>query len=103
MCIRDRARLADGSTIADLAEDLGATTAELDAACQHRHGKRAVDLVHDLRLARAVQMLRDTSESPARIARMLGYSSLAHLSRAFVAATGRLPDSFRGEGQATSP
>ncbi len=96
-------RLADGSTIADLAEALGATTAELDAACQHRHGKRAVDLVHDLRLARAVQMLRDTTESPARIARMLGYSSLAHLSRAFVTATGRLPDSFRCAGQATSP
>jgi AraC family transcriptional activator of pobA len=95
--------LADASTIADLAEELGVTTAELDAACHHRHGKRAVDLVHDLRLAKAVQMLRDTGESPARIARMLGYSSLAHLSRAFVSATGRLPDSFRGADQAVSP
>lgn len=96
-------RLADGSTIADLAGDLGVTTAELDTACQHRHGKRAVDLVHDLRLRRAIQMLRDTAESPARIARMLGYSSLAHLSRACVSATGRLPDSFRGADQAASP
>lgn len=96
-------RLADGSTIADLAEALGVTTAELDATCRHKHGKRAVDLVHDLRLHRALQMLRSGSESPARIARMLGYSGLAHLSRAFVTATGRLPDSFRGEDQAGSP
>ncbi|MFV0302961.1 MAG: helix-turn-helix domain-containing protein [Paracoccus sp. (in: a-proteobacteria)] len=96
-------RLADGNTIADLAEELGAGTAELDAACRHRHGKRAVDLVHDLRLRRALQLLREDGESTARIARMLGFSSLAHLSRACVTATGRLPDSFRGADQAASP
>ncbi|TRW95176.1 AraC family transcriptional regulator [Paracoccus sp. M683] len=90
-----RDRLADGSTIADLADALGVTTTALDAACRHKHGKRAVELLHDLRLLRAVQLLRDTRESPARIARLLGYSSLAHLSRAFVTATGRLPEQFR--------
>lgn len=90
-----RTRIADNSTIADFAHDLGATTAELDAACRHKHGKRALDLINDIRLRRAVQMMRETQEDPARIARMLGYSSLAHLSRAFVSATGRLPRQFR--------
>lgn len=88
-------RIADNITIAEFAHDLGASTAELDAACRHKHGKRALDLINDLRLRRAVQMLRETQEDPARIARALGYSSLAHLSRAFVSATGRLPRQFR--------
>ncbi|WP_157994890.1 helix-turn-helix domain-containing protein [Paracoccus tegillarcae] len=88
-------RFADGSTIADLAHELGVTTAELDTACQHKHTKRALDLMNELRLQCAAQMLRETSEDPARIARLLGYSGLAHLSRAFVNATGRLPREFR--------
>lgn len=88
-------RLGDGSTVADLAHDLGVTTAELDTACGHKFGKRAVEVMNDQRLRRAVRLLRDTPESPADIANRLGYTSLAHLSRAFIAATGRLPEQFR--------
>lgn len=97
-----QSRLADGSTIADLAEELGTTTARLDETCRSKYGKRAIEMLHQTRLSRAVQMLRDTDEPPVRIARMLGYASLTHFSRSFVAATGRLPESFRATDQTAS-
>ncbi|MFV0383058.1 helix-turn-helix domain-containing protein [Paracoccus sp. (in: a-proteobacteria)] len=88
-------RLGQGQTIADLAEELGTTTAFLDNACQMARGRRAVDLVHSLRLERAVELLRSGRRSPAQIACELGYSSHAHFTRACVAATGRPPEAFR--------
>lgn len=91
------ARLGEVGSLADLADELGTTTALLDLACLGLRGRRAIDLWHDLRLERAVALLRHTPQSPAEIAAGLGYSSLAHFTRAFVAATGRTPEAFRAQ------
>lgn len=90
-------RLKQGITIADLAEELGTTSAALDHACQSGRGKRAIDLIHQIRLEMAVQALRETRHSPAQIARDFGYASHTHFTRAFVAATGRTPEAFRAQ------
>jgi AraC family transcriptional activator of pobA len=87
--------LAGCRALADLAQDLGTTLTTLDRACLAARGKRAVDLLNDLRLERAAELLRNTGWSGARIAQELGYSSHAHFTRAFVAATGRTPVVFR--------
>lgn len=84
-------------TLADLAQDLGTTLTALDRACRSARGRRAVDLVNELRLERAAEMLRHSDAPSARIAQELGYSSQAHFARAFVAATGRTPDVFRAQ------
>lgn len=89
------AHLGSGRTIGELAEMLGAPTAVLDRACYQARGRRAIELIHDLRYEKAVQMLRSSQIGCAEIARELGYVSLAHFTRAFVARTGRLPESFR--------
>lgn len=90
-----RRDLGRGLTIADLAQALGVTTAVLDRACRCCRGRSALELLYDLRLERAVKMLAAQSQSPAEIAIELGYVSLGHMNRAFVAATGRGPDYFR--------
>lgn len=87
--------LGNFQTLADLAQDLGTTLTQLDRACIEAKGRRAVDLMHELRLERAAEMLRHTNLPPARIAQDLGYASQTHLTRAFVDATGRTPEAYR--------
>ncbi|WEF22945.1 AraC family transcriptional regulator [Paracoccus sp. S3-43] len=90
-------RLGSAGSVAELAADLNSTMGALDQACLAARGKRAVELIHDLQLERAVDLLRGTRRPTLRIAADLGYSSHAHFIRAFVAATGRTPDAFRAQ------
>lgn len=90
-------RLGDGGSLAELASELHSSMAMLDRACIAARGRRAIDLVHDMRLEHAVRSLRQGTESPARIAVRLGYTSHAHLTCAFIAATGRTPEAFRAQ------
>lgn len=86
-------------TLAELAQDLGTTLTLLDRACHEARGKRAIDLLHELRLERAAEMLRHTDRPAARIAQDLGYASHTHFTRSFVAATGRTPEAYRQQMQ----
>lgn len=97
-----RQRLGESRSVAELAAELGCTTLLLDQACHAAHAKRAVDLIHDLQLECAVDMLRNTARPTQRIADELGYSSHAHFIRAFAAATGRAPDAFRAQSLGSS-
>lgn len=92
-------RLGSAGSVAELAAELGSSTAALDQACIATRGKRAIDLIHDLQLERAADLLRHTDRPILRIAADLGYSSHAHLARAFVAATGRTPEAFRAQSR----
>ncbi|MTD98744.1 helix-turn-helix domain-containing protein [Paracoccus sp. YIM 132242] len=92
-----REQLGESRSVAELAAELGSSTLQLDQACLAAHGKRAVALMHQLRLDCAARMLRETARPTQRIAADLGYSSHAHFIRAFVAATGRTPDAFRAQ------
>lgn len=90
-------RLNCNQTIAELAEELQVQTAVLDRACQTVRGKRAIEVVNDLRMERAVKMLREGGRDPAQIAKELGYTSHTHFVRAFVSVTGRNPETFRNQ------
>ncbi|WP_295044661.1 AraC family transcriptional regulator [uncultured Paracoccus sp.] len=92
-------RLGSARSVAELAAELNSTLGALDQACLAARGKRAVELIHDLQLERAADLLRATQRPTLRIAAELGYSSHAHFIRAFVAATGRTPDAFRAQSR----
>ncbi|MBV0890479.1 AraC family transcriptional regulator [Paracoccus sp. Z118] len=94
--------LGRGRTLSDLAEAIGATMPDLDAACRTQRGQSALDILYELRLERATAMLRGGHDSLAEIASALGYTGVAHLNRAFVSATGRTPESFRSEREQTA-
>ncbi|WP_265500265.1 AraC family transcriptional regulator [Paracoccus beibuensis] len=89
--------LGAGRTLADMAQDLGTTLTHLDRACGETRGQRAIDLLNDLRLERAAELLRHTDRPTTRLAVDLGYASQTHFTRAFVAATGRTPDTYRSQ------
>lgn len=81
------------TTIADFAQDLGVSTAQLDQACKIQRGRSALQIVHDLRFDHAVALLR-AGTPHAEIAALAGYVGPAHMKRAFIAATGRSLDDF---------
>lgn len=93
--------LGSPRTLADMAQDLGTTLTHLDRACSETRGQRALDLLNELRLERAAELLRHTDRPTARLALDLGYASQAHFTRAFVAATGRTPEAFRNQMRAS--
>ena len=89
--------IGDCASVADIAREMGSTMTALDNACIAARGRRAVEVVGQVRLEQAVHLLRNSQTTPARIAVALGYSSHAHFTRAFVAATGRTPEMFRAQ------
>lgn len=93
-----QAEMSEAVTVAELAQRLGCTTAALDRICMAHDGKRAIETINDMRLQRAVTLLRETRLSPMQIAARLGYASHAHFARAFASATGRRPEVFRMQG-----
>ncbi|MDM7458240.1 MAG: AraC family transcriptional regulator [Paracoccus sp. (in: a-proteobacteria)] len=84
-------------TLAERAEALGMTLAALDRACLAFRGKHALEVLNELRIERAASLLRGTTLPVAQIALASGHVSLAHFTRAFVAATGRTPQTFRDQ------
>lgn len=86
--------MESGPTLGDLAQELGVTIGVLDRSCRAARGRSALDLLYDLRLERAVALLRQRDASPAEIAVRLGYVGLSHMKRAFISATGRSPEDF---------
>ncbi len=90
-------------TLADLAQDMGTTLTHLDHACIAARGHRAIDLLHELRVERAAELLRHTDRPVPRLAQDLGYASHAHFTRAFAAATGRTPEAYRAQMRTSPP
>lgn len=78
-----------GWTIADYADALGVSAAMLDRACLHLRGRRALDLLYELRLHHSLTLLREGRLSLTEIAAQTGYAGPGHLNRAILAATGR--------------
>ena len=87
--------LGRGRTLADLAEALGTTAGGLDAVCRTHRGCSALELTYAIRIERACAMLRDRNCPTAQVAAELGFTGIAHLNRAFMAATGRPAEAFR--------
>ena len=89
------AKLSPNQTISELAHELDCSVAQLDAACRQSRGRSALELLYAIRLQRASELLRTTAAPIEQIAQELGYSSVGHFTRMFVAATGHPPEGFR--------
>ncbi|WP_182912800.1 helix-turn-helix transcriptional regulator [Paracoccus onubensis] len=92
-------QLQNGATVAEIAAELGTNTGFLDRACRDAYGKRAIEVMNELRLEQAMEMLRDSNLSATRIAQKLGYTSFAHFTRIFVSATGSSPETYRDQSR----
>jgi AraC-like DNA-binding protein len=57
------------------------------------------DIMLDVRMRRAKQLMRSSRESIAQVALAVGYSDQAHFTRAFRGVTGITPEGFRRHGR----
>lgn len=92
-----RRDMGRGMTIADFALEIGVSSSTLERTCRQLRGRSALELLYELRLERAVALLREGRCTPVEIAERVGYAGLSHMNRAFAAATGRGPEFFQYE------
>lgn len=102
-CDLARSQMGAGLTLADMAAQLGCDSAALDHACRARRGRRAVEVLNDLRIEMALALLRNSLDTPQQIAARLGFASHAHFCRAITAATGRGPRAFQVSSAPSAP
>ncbi|GAA6161874.1 MULTISPECIES: AraC family transcriptional regulator [Ruegeria] len=72
--------------------DLGVRTLQRKLASE---GVRFREIVNDIRVARAEELLTDTRETVSSISSMLGYETANNFSRAFKKVTGLAPSDYR--------
>ncbi|WP_083445363.1 helix-turn-helix transcriptional regulator [Ruegeria sp. 6PALISEP08] len=72
--------------------DLGVRTLQRKLASE---GVRFREIVNDVRVARAEELLTDTRETVSGISSMLGYETANNFSRAFRKVTGLTPSDYR--------
>jgi len=84
--------LADTGYSADwLADEIGLSRRQLDRRVQEVSGKTPADLIREMRLERASQLLRAHVGTVSEIAYSVGFKSPAHFSRVFRQAYGVSP------------
>ncbi len=84
-----------GKGVAEFARDLGVTPTHLTRVCNKTCGRSASDLLHDRVIFEARRMLSETSAPIRQVAEMLGFTSPAYFTRAFLHRTGKTPSGFR--------
>lgn len=82
-------------SLSELSRRLNLSEAQLRRVVQAQHSCAPMEMVNRLRIQKAQQLLRTTSESLENIAERVGYSSPFSLSRAFKKSTGLSPRAWK--------
>jgi AraC-like DNA-binding protein len=82
-------------TVAELAEQAGYSRAHFSRAFKHDTIRSPQAFMIELRVNRAQEMLRSTTQTVTQIAEALGYPDIFHFSKQFKQRTGRTPTEFR--------
>jgi AraC-like DNA-binding protein len=81
--------------LAEIARNVGTYREKLSALFREQTGKTVFAFVREERLARGMQLLRETDFEVQRIAQLLGFRSAANFATAFRARTGMAPSAYR--------
>ena len=90
------AHIADPLTVDEMAAFTGWSRRQFERRFKERYGCSPKAWLRRLRIATAVEHLRTTRASLQGIATLVGFRSVAHLSRAISEQTGRSPGAWRG-------
>ena len=85
----------DPHTVDTLAERVGMSRSAFAARFASAYGSGPIELLRDLRLRRAAELLRDTSLPVKRIAQMVGFNSRTAFSRLFEKQMRKSPTEYR--------
>lgn len=77
-----------------LAANLGCSPDHLSRTYRRRTGRRLIESMHDLRIERAMRLLRGSTMGVAEVAWACGYSRPSYFNRRFRARTGLTPREF---------
>ncbi len=90
-------------TLASLAEFFHYSEPHLCTLIKQNTGKNFTDLIKNLRLRDAVNLLLNTDQKVNEIAEQIGYNSADHFSRVFRQTYGMSPAEFRKQNKKESP
>lgn len=82
--------------LADIARNVGTYREKLGVLFREQTGKTVFAFVREERLARGMQLLRETDFDVQHIAQLLGFRSAANFATAFRTRTGMTPSAYRG-------
>jgi AraC-like DNA-binding protein len=86
-------------TVESLARRAGMSRSSFAEHFTRAFGRPAIDMLREVRLRRAADLLRTTDLSVAAIAKRVGYASRSHLSKSFAAMFGADPSAYRVQSQ----
>jgi CheY-like chemotaxis protein len=89
--------------LSEIARGVGTYREKLSALFREKTGKTVFAFVREERIARSMQLLRETDFDVQHIARLVGFRSAANFATAFRARTGTTPSAYRGAGLAGEP
>ena len=75
--------ISEPITTQDLADSLYMSRSYLSSLFKKSYGKNLNDFIHEIKIDRAKELLKDNSKSITRIADYLGYASSSHFNRVF--------------------
>ena len=87
--------------LAELAQQLGITSTQLNRVCRQLTGRNALALLHARVMLEAQRDLTYTTLSVKQIALGLGFGDAGYFTRFFQRLSGRTPTQWRGEAQAS--
>jgi AraC-like DNA-binding protein len=84
---------------ASVAAAFGISASKLSILFKREFNKGFLDYLHNLRIEKAIELLKFTDNSTASIMQMVGYTSRDTMTRAFKRYKGVTPKWYRGEGK----
>ena len=84
-----------GISLQSLSELFHVSTRHINRLIRERYGKSVVELLHDIRITRAKQILLETDEKIVSIAMLVGYEDSSFFTRLFLRQVGCTPSQYR--------
>jgi CheY-like chemotaxis protein len=89
--------LGDLPRLSDIARSVGTYREKLSALFREQTGTTVFAFIREERIARGMQLLRETDFDVQHIARLVGFRSAANFATAFRARTGTTPSAYRSD------
>lgn len=94
-----RSHYSEDITLDEIAEKVYLNPAYISRLVKEQTGKNYTELVMEMRIDRAVELLKNTDKYVYEIAETVGYKNLKYFYRVFRKATGKTPNEYRPESK----
>ena len=89
--------ISEAITTDHIAQSLYMSRSHLSTLFKKKYQKNLIDYIHEVKISKATELLKDRSKSINQIADYLGYSSSSHFTRMFTQFEKMSPKKYRSE------